>query len=147
MSKKRKTPLYLYSSDFSISGLQVAEILLQKNFPCWRKKKRGKDDFFFLNFALPCFDFVCFLETVLLPDLCGYFFLMKQICVDMRSSIAFSCLTLMKTLTTLPSPLFLFLCCYTLHSFSSVISASDHSLFSFSIFFWVLFLVLTNYFK
>lgn len=52
MSKKRKTPLYLYSSDFSISGLQVAEILLQKNFPCWRKKKRGKDDFFFFKILL-----------------------------------------------------------------------------------------------
>lgn len=35
---------------------------------------------FFLNFALPCFDFVCFLETVLLPDLCGFFFDETDLC-------------------------------------------------------------------
>lgn len=118
MSKKRKTPLYLYSSDFSISGLQVAEILLQKNFPCWRKKKRGKDYFFFKfcftlfwfclffgNSAPARFVWIFFFDET---DLCGYEIFNRFLLSDSHEDIDYSSFPTFSLFVLLHTTQFLF---------------------------------------
>ena len=87
------SPDTCYSSSYLFWFLYIWFVRLRKIlkssqnfFPCWEKEKKK------IIFACPLFHFL-FLEIVLL--------LLCQICVDVRSSIVFPSLTLMKTLTTL----------------------------------------------
>lgn len=130
--QERKSLSFCFSISISLKLLSyVWESCDPKEFPCWQKIK--------FIFHLPLFSFL--LENSAWPELC----------VVMRSSIAFLYLTLMKTVTLLIFFFFFLslLLLFLRRTFSSLISASDPSKLSFSFKFYefcTLWFVLLIYF-